>query len=88
MIDRVNDSSFKKMIDLIVSKLKDRGIDNIYDEKGKQFNIALIHNQKYCKNNKIPDQHVSDLNSNISLMRLVLLEIIQLILVIILWIGF
>lgn len=62
LIDRVNDSSSKKMIDLIVSKLKDRGIDNIYHEKGKQFNIALIHNQKYCKNNKIPDQHVSDLN--------------------------
>lgn len=62
LIDRVNDSSSKKMIDLIVSKLKDRGIDNIHYDKGKQFNIALIHNQKYCKNNKIPDQHVSDLN--------------------------
>lgn len=62
LIDRVNNNSSKKMIELIVSKLKDRGIDNIHHGKGKQFNIALIHNQKYCKTNSIPDQHVSDLN--------------------------
>lgn len=62
LIDHVNNSSSKKMIDLIASKLNDRGIVNIHHDKGKQFNIALIHNQKYCKNNKIPDQHVSDLN--------------------------
>lgn len=49
LIDRVNNNSSKKMIELIVSKLKDRGIDNIHHGKGKQFNIALIHNQKYCK---------------------------------------
>lgn len=62
LIDCVNDSASKKMIDLIASKLNDRGIGNIHHGKGKQFNIALIHNQKYCKNNNIPDQHVSDLN--------------------------
>lgn len=62
LIDRVNNSASNKMIDLIASKLNDRGIDNINHGKGKQFNIALIHNQKYCKTNNIPDQHVSDLN--------------------------
>lgn len=40
LIDRVNNNSSKKMIELIVSKLKDRGIDNIHHGKG---NSSISH---------------------------------------------
>lgn len=60
LIDYVKDSLSKEMIDLIVSRLKDKGIENIGYGKDKQFTIALIHGENFYKSNKITDHHVSD----------------------------
>lgn len=60
LIDRVNDTLSKKMIELMVLKLKDKGIENIGFDQDKQFNIILIHNAEYYQKNNMRDQHTND----------------------------
>ena len=47
VMDRVNDTLSKKMVELMALKLRDKGIENIGFDKDKQFNIVLIHNAEY-----------------------------------------
>lgn len=60
LIDCVNDTLSHKMIELMVLKLKGKGIENIGFDQDRQFNIVLIHNAEYYQKNNMQDQHTND----------------------------
>lgn len=63
VIDCIEDVLSKKMVAMMVSKLRERGIENVSFSQDKLFNVVLIHDQDYYKKENLPDQHTNDLNT-------------------------